>query len=275
MKKWISGTSLAGLVACVVVSGCGGGSKTETGQKDQSAADTSGQQFGSLPSDVRNDTIAMPEHQTPPPTPAKKTLPSPRTELKVAATTTATPPPTEVNVAIPVGTTLAATLLTPLRTDSNHVGDEITATVADPVTINGTVVLPVGAVIRGHLTQVEEPHRTSGRASMTLSFDTVIDHQGRAHTIETAPLAFEAKPDKVSDAKKVGAGAIVGGAIGLLTSKNKAKGAIVGAAVGAAAGGGVALATKGKQLELPAGKALNLEVSKSADIPVVVKAGGQ
>jgi hypothetical protein len=172
-------------------------------------------------------------------------------------------------VTIPAGTTLLVSLDTPLRTDVNKSGDSFRAHLSEAVRVDQMTVLPSGTEVRGRLTLVEEPHRTSGRAQMTLAFDQVVDPAGQAHPISTVPVVLIADGDKITDAEKVAAGAVVGGVIGVLTSdKQRAKGAAVGAAAGAAAGGAVALATKGKQLDLPAGKQFTLNLGESLRVSV-------
>lgn len=171
-------------------------------------------------------------------------------------------------VTIPSGTKLTVALETHLRTDSNAVGDRFRARTTDAIRIDEMTVLPAGSEVRGRLTHVEEPHRTAGKAQMTLAFEEIIDPSGQAHSISAPPIALEGEGDKVSDEEKVAGGAVVGGIIGALTSKNKGKGALTGAAAGAAAGGAIALATKGQQLDLPPGQQFSVELSAPVAIPV-------
>jgi len=172
-------------------------------------------------------------------------------------------------VTVPIGTTLVMALQTHLRTDSNVTGDTFRANLTDAVRVDDMTVFPVGTEIRGRLSLVEEPHRTAGKAQMTLTFLEVVDPAGYLHTITSAPLVLVGEGDKVSDEAKVGAGAVIGGIIGALSSsKQRAKGAAVGAAAGAAAGGAVALATKGKQIDLPAGQKFEVELNEIMRVSV-------
>jgi hypothetical protein len=172
-------------------------------------------------------------------------------------------------VTIPSGTTLLISLDTPLRTDANKSGDNFKARLYDAVRVDQMTVLPSGTEVRGRLTVVEEPHRTTGKAQMTLVFDQVVDPSGQTHPISTAPIVLVAEGDKISDEEKVAAGAVIGGVIGALSSsKQRAKGAAVGAAAGAAAGGAIALATKGKQIELPAGQHFAVDLEESLRVSV-------
>lgn len=172
-------------------------------------------------------------------------------------------------VTVPAGTALIMALQTHLRTDSNTTGDTFRAHLTEAVRVDDMTVFPVGTEVRGRLSFVEEPHRTAGKAQMTLTFLEIVDPAGFMHTITTAPVVLVGEGDKVTDEAKVGAGAVIGGIIGALSSdKQRAKGAAVGAAAGAAAGGAVALATKGKQLDLPAGQRFAVDLNESMRVSV-------
>lgn len=171
-------------------------------------------------------------------------------------------------VEIPSGTTLVVALDERLGTDTHQSGDRFNAHTTNAVVVDRTTVLPVGSAVRGHLSRVEEPHRTKGKAAMTLVFDEVVDAEGRTHSISASPISLEGKGDAISDEEKVAGGAVIGGIIGALASKNRGKGAAVGAAAGAAAGGAVALATKSGQLELPAGQRFEVELTQSVEMRV-------
>lgn len=261
------------IVMSFVALGCssGGNESAKTASKDTVAvaqfvpppAATTGDQKDTIPP---NDQLIA---RTPPPQEPRVAKPEPKKPQPKPRPPTPEP---ERKITIPSGTTFNVRLAATLRTDSNQAGDPIIGTMPGPLDIAGVTVIPAGAEVRGHLVQVEEPHRTKGIAKMTLQFDSVADATGRMHALDTRPIVVEGEPDKVSDAGKVAIGGVVGGVIGALASKKKAKGAAIGAVAGAAAGGAVALATKGKQLELSPGHEFSVEVITSAEIPVAVKA---
>jgi len=178
-------------------------------------------------------------------------------------------------VTIPSGTTLVVSLDAPLRTDANKTGDNFKARLSDHVRVDQMTVLPAGSEVSGRLTVVEEPHRTTGKAQMTLVFDQVVDPSGKTHSISTAPIVLVAEGDKISDEEKVIGGAVIGGIIGALSSKDKAKGAATGAVVGGAAGGAIALATKGKQIELPSGQRFAVDLNESLRVSVTQQTAGR
>lgn len=172
-------------------------------------------------------------------------------------------------VTIPSGSTLHIALNSPLATNTSKAGDNFTARLNEHVRVDQMTVLPVGTEVRGRVVVAEEPHRTTGKAQLTLAFDQLVDPSGKLHSLSTAPAVLVAQGDKISDEEKVAAGAVIGGVIGVLSSsKQRAKGAVVGAAAGAAAGGAIALATKGKQISLPAGQHFAVELDESIRVSV-------
>ncbi|HSG98704.1 MAG TPA: hypothetical protein VLB27_01555 [candidate division Zixibacteria bacterium] len=254
-KKFMTGGLIIAVTLLAFVA-CGSGDQQTANKADDEQLTQ--QKAGSAETDKPASEQLAAQDTAPPAQPVKQPEAKPKPRPKKE-----TPPPAPATVTVPTGTALAVALDTKLRTDSNAVGDPVSATLSADLALDGKTIVPAGSKLQGQLTAVEEPHRTQGKAQMTIQFDKVVMADGRTLAIATAPLAFEAEGDAISDEAKVGAGAVIGGAIGALTSKKKGKGAAVGAAIGAAAGGAVAVATKGKQLELAAGSPLTVEVSEA------------
>lgn len=171
-------------------------------------------------------------------------------------------------VQVPSGATLVVALDEQLRTDTHKSGDRFSAHTTQAVVADRTTVFPEGSRVTGRLVHVEEPHRTAGKAKMTLVFESIVDRSGKTHAITTETIALEGQGDKISDEEKVAGGAVIGGIIGALTSKNKGKGAATGAVAGAAAGGAIAVATKGPQLELPVGQRFAVELTRPVEVQI-------
>jgi hypothetical protein len=72
---------------------------------------------------------------------AQKTRSAPRTET----------------LTVPAGTSVIASLVTPLSTDTNQTGDPFTATTQQPIVVDGRTVVANGATIRGVLRDVKRP----------------------------------------------------------------------------------------------------------------------
>ena len=73
------------------------------------------------------------------------------------------PVPAGVAAPVPAGTALMVRLDTTLATFSNHVGDPFQAKITQPVVVNGSTLIPVGATVEGRVTKVNEPRRISSR----------------------------------------------------------------------------------------------------------------
>ena len=86
------------------------------------------------------------------------------------------------------------------------------------------------------------------------------------HDIRTARIARSAAATKSDDAKKVGIGAGAGALIGAIAGGGK--GAAIGGAVGAGAGTGVVVATRGHEVELPAGATVSTTLQEPLTVLV-------
>lgn len=258
----------ASSLAVVALIGCGKSQEQSDAGKSGDAEVASAPQQQPAQDPATTTSTTNNQSATPPTTqPAQKPAQAKPSTSQPAQKPAPKEPETPKMVSIPTGTTLVVALESHLRTDSNEIGDAFTARTTEAIRLNDMTVIPAGTEVRGRLTHVEEPHRTAGKAQMTLAFEQLVDGTGKSHDISVAPIALEAEGDKVSDEEKVAAGAVVGGIIGALTSKKKTKGAATGAVAGAAAGGAIALATKGKQLDLPPGQQFSLELNAPVEVP--------
>lgn len=177
-------------------------------------------------------------------------------------------PKQNVRVQVPSGSTMTVALDQALSTETNKAGDRFAARTTQAIVVDQRTVFPAGSKVTGTVTHVEEPHRTAGKAEMTLAFEQIVDASGKTHSIGTEPLVLIGQGDKISDEEKVAGGAVIGGIIGALTSKDKAKGAATGAVAGGVAGGAIAIATKGPQLVLPAGQQFSVELTRSVEVQI-------
>jgi len=154
------------------------------------------------------------------------------------------------DVTIPSGTTLPLILTSSIASDTSAVEDAVTGELTRSITIDGREVLPAGARLSGHVTEVESAGRVKGRALIAFRFTSlrIGDDQ---YDVRSAPLSRQAPATKGEDTAKIGIGAGAGAVIGgLLGGKD---GAVKGAVVGGGAGTGVVLATKGSEVRLGPG----------------------
>ena len=171
-----------------------------------------------------------------------------------AAPTVAPVSPTTV----PRGTNISVELTTWLSSKSAKVGDRFSVLVASPVYSGGQVAIPNGAVLEGLVTAADAAGRASDSGNLHLFIDRLRGPQGQIADMRGLVVGLASGADiqgQGVSAGKTAAGAVVGGLLGgLLEGK---KGALVGLAVGA---GGTLLAEKGKDVDLPQGSVLRVEV---------------
>ena len=175
-------------------------------------------------------------------------------------------PPADREVTIPAGTTLRLDLGTALASDTSKLEDAVTATLRQPVSVKGDVVLPVGTELKGVVTNVERPGRVKGRAQISYRFNT-LSTANETYKVKTAAVGHQGEATKGEDATKIGVGAGAGAVIGGILGGGD--GAAKGAAIGGAAGTGAVLATRGKDLKLAPGT--NIATTLTAPLTVRVK----
>lgn len=161
---------------------------------------------------------------------------------------------------IPAGTRIVAALQNTLSTERSAVGQPIRLTTKAPIELAEGDKIPEGAIIEGEVTHAEGGGRIAGAPELTLRF-TTLDIGGRSHPIAAEPFRVRGKNDAAESAAEIGGGAVVGGVIGALGGRT-----IEGAVVGAVLGTGVAVATKGNQIVLPAGQRLRVSLSQPVTV---------
>ena len=166
-------------------------------------------------------------------------------------------------ITVPDNTVLDVTLDTALASDASRVEERVRGTVASPVVIDGTTVIPSGAALSGHVTHVDDSDKVKGRAELSFRF-TRLTTGAVTYDIDTQPLSYVAESTKKDDAVKIGVGTAAGAVIGAIAGGKK--GAAIGSAVGAGAGTGVVLATEGKEIRLAAGRKLKVSLTNPLTI---------
>ena len=169
-------------------------------------------------------------------------------------------PPRPERWVLPKGTELTLRLETPVSSAASREGDAVVARVERAAGPDGTILLPGGTVVRGRVTEAVGSGRAKGRARVSLDFDRIVV-RGRSHELEGARISAEARGEGGRDAKMVGGGGAAGAILGALVDGKK--GMVRGALIGAAAGGGAALATKGREIELAAGSRWKVRIRET------------
>jgi len=205
----------------------------------------------------------------PTPTIPAKTNPTPAKPKPKPAPPTPAPAPVKepVVLTVPSGTLLRASLHMDMQSDKTEVGNTFTMSVTEPLSINGTVVIPTGALVVGEVVQAKASGKASGQGELRLAFKSVVDAAGKTQPISAETFYAEAESGTDKDVAVVAGGAAAGAIIGgLLGGK---KGAGVGGLIGAAAGTGTVLATAGPQVKLAAGQVFEIKLIE----PIAVVVG--
>src|SRR5687767_657382 len=166
------------------------------------------------------------------------------------------------------GETLVAVLNDNLSTQHAQPGDRFSMTVREPGQYEG-------AVVEGTVGSVDQGGRVTGRAGLSLNFDTIRLQNGQTYRFAGAlasvrmPSGDTVNVDNEGTAQgsnqttqtvqRAGIGTAIGAIIGAVAGG--AKGAVIGAVVGAAGGAGSVYVQGKGNLELPSGTELTMRAS--------------
>ena len=158
-----------------------------------------------------------------------------------------------------------------LSTATAHAGDRFTITVRDPARF-------AGATIEGQVTNVKRSGRLTGRAEMTLNFDTIRLRDGRTYRFAGVLESVQAPGGDVvqvdnegsvrddsqtsKTAERTAIGTAVGAIIGAIAGGGK--GAAIGAIIGAGGGAGSVYVQGKDDLELARGTEIRIRASAPA-----------
>jgi hypothetical protein len=155
-------------------------------------------------------------------------------------------PPSPATGTLNAGTSFAVRPLARVCTNTFKPGDRFTATLSEPVAGSDGAMIPAGSSV---VLKVDESTRSeNSKDSLKLTFSAVSLRIGQqsydltGHVSQTTPLEKVRVQSTTDQAKKVGAGALIGAIAGQLLGKNT-KSTVIGGAVGAAAGAAVAAGT--------------------------------
>jgi hypothetical protein len=164
---------------------------------------------------------------------------------------------------LPAGTVITVRIGEAVGSKISQPGQTFSATVAQPVEVNGRTVIPSGANASGVVADAKPLGRFKGGASLQLKLTSVSIH-GTEHAVETSAMvrtqAGKGKRTAVMAGGGAGLGALIGGLAG------GGKGAAIGALAGAGAGTGGAAFTGNKDIVIPAESALSFTLSHSLEV---------
>jgi len=131
---------------------------------------------------------------------------------------------------IPAGTWMTIRLNEPLSSDHNQPGDAFTATLAQPLVVNGIVLARRGQTVVGRVSEAKKAGRVSGVSRLGLEVAAISLADGNQVQVKTSLLQRQGPTSQGRDA------AAIAGTTGLGAGIGAAVNGGVGAGVGAGAG---------------------------------------
>ncbi len=180
---------------------------------------------------------------------------APATTTSSASTSTAAPvapslsntAPPEPTITVPAGTVVTVRLIDSIDADVTGAGERFRASIDDPISVDGRIVIPRNADATVQVTRVEQGGTIRGSDEVALKlYDITVDGQAYQLATNYAEVKGDGKGGKTARNAGIGAvgGAILGGILG------GGKGAAIGAGAGAGTGVVVA-AARGTKLRIP------------------------
>ncbi len=161
---------------------------------------------------------------------------------------------------VPTGSNIRVRMIDSIDSETDKAGQTFTATLAQPLLVEGIEVAPRGSDLRGRVTEVEGAGRVNGAAELRLELSQIVVN-GIPYALTTAEYQEVGEGRGGETASRMGKAAGVGALIGLIAGGGK--GAAIGAGVGAGAAGTVQVLTKGEQLYIPAETLLEFTLKQS------------
>jgi hypothetical protein len=166
-------------------------------------------------------------------------------------------------VSIPAGTVITIRTGQALSSKTSQAGETFTATVAEPVSAGGTVVIPDGAKATGTVVTAHPLGRFKGGALLQVRL-TSVDINGQSVPVDSSSVARSEKGKGKRSATLIGGGAGLGAIIGGVAGGGK--GALIGALAGGGAGTAGTAFTGNKDIQIPAEYALSFKLLKPVDV---------
>jgi hypothetical protein len=172
-------------------------------------------------------------------------------------------PPRRRPIVVPAETVISVVLDEPVGSKISTPGQTFTATVREPVEVEGRVAVPKGARATGIVRDAKPAGRFKGGATLELTLAS-IEVSGTNYDVHTTTPTETSKGKGKRTAAMVGGGAGGGALIGGVAGGGK--GAIIGGLIGAAAGTGGAGLTGNRDITLPAETPITFKLIEPLEI---------
>jgi hypothetical protein len=191
--------------------------------------------------------------------------------------------PTIGQMVVPAGTQVLLYLKSPITTKSAHVGDGVYCQTSFPVTQDNVTVIPAGTYVKGQIAEVKRAGRIKGCAEILFHFTTLIFPNGytidlpgalenepgaQNHEVADKEGTVKANGQKAKDAGTVAKTGATGAVVGAVAARS-GTGAGIGGLAGAAVGLGEVLFTRGQDVRIEQGTALEMVLQRSLSVDVM------
>ncbi|CAN5652854.1 hypothetical protein BH24ACI2_BH24ACI2_00070 [soil metagenome] len=167
---------------------------------------------------------------------------------------------------IQAGTKIRVRMDNEINSEVSGVNDTFTTTIAEPVKVRETVVLPIGTIIEGRITEVKRASAGGKGGSLTVLFETMRLAGGDKRDIAGVLVnELKAESSQTANILAIIGGTAIGGIFGAVSKTDN--GALIGAGIGAGAGTGVALLRKGKDVSIKADEEFEIKLVKKVILP--------
>src|SRR6201987_3733968 len=164
---------------------------------------------------------------------------------------------------VPAGTMLTVRLGETLSTKESKPGQSFSASLANPVEVEGRTVIPSGATATGTVVAAHAAGKFKGASLLQIKLDS-FTVSGRQHNIETSSVSQSEKGKGKRTAAMIGGGGGAGAPIPALARGGK--GAAIGALVGGGAGTAGSAYTGNRDITMPAESALTFKLEAPLEV---------
>ena len=152
----------------------------------------------------------------------------------------------------------------PLSSDSSAGGDTFSASLAEPLVVDGLVIAERGARVSGRVVNSHRAGPSSGASLLELRLSTITTSDGQRVAVSTESWTRRGDTWTAGDAATIGGGAAVGAIVGAI--EGGGKGAAIGAGVGGVAGLGTVAATRGRPVTVPSETIIRFRLASAVTI---------
>lgn len=191
------------------------------------------------------------------------------TPTKTTTTPAPTPAPSRTG-SIASGTTITLASAGEVCTNTNAIGDNITATTTEAISGTNGAAIPAGATVNMTVTNLKRSENVNDKIIMEFRVNSIA-FGGKTYPVEAS--VTDADVEKVrdqpasKDVQKVAVGAAAGAIAGKILGKST-KSAVIGGAAGAAAGAATAAATANYQGCIRAGRRITVRLDAPLSMTV-------